>query len=147
MLWHTPVIFLASIIMADDGRCSTRPPARIFAAAPARPTQRVVGPVPPSSFEGNATPAPRRRPSTQEPAGRPSDTGIQRQDRSTGNNRDLKVLALNYFCDSILQSHSFQDCIKLCYDCEDMWSWFEAFVVCDDVDIIRLFHVIVRRLF
>ena len=48
--------------------------------------------------------------------------------------------------DLVLQSQSFQDCIKLCYHSEDMWSWFEAFVVCDDVDIIRPFHVIVRRL-
>ena len=87
--------------MADDVRYSTRPPAGNFAAAPAPLTQRVVSPVPLFFSEGNATPAPRRRPSTQEPAGRPSDAGI-RQDRSTstGNNRDLKVLALNYFCDS-----------------------------------------------
>ena len=46
--------------------------------------------------------------------------------------------------DLVLQPQSFQDCIKLCYDCEDMRSWFEAFVVCNDVDIVRPFHVIVR---
>ena len=59
------------------------------------------------------------------------------------NDQDLGTTVI----DLVLQSQSFQDCIKLCYDCEDMWSWFEAFVVCDDVDIIRPFHVIVRRLF
>ena len=56
MLWYTPAVFLASIIMADDVRYSTRPPDRNFAAAPARPTQRVVTPVPPSLFDDNATP-------------------------------------------------------------------------------------------
>ena len=51
------------------------------------------------------------------------------------------------YIDSILNSVSFEECVKLCHDRDDMKGWFEAFIACGDADFDKACQQLMRRLF
>ena len=83
----------------------------------------------------------------------PSRFGFNKESGLAVRNENMKELATRMnahqmdcgFIDYILKSKSFQHCVKLTNDEDDMAKWFNDFVVSDDSEITALCHRILCK--